>query len=379
MLLLQHAHQQLSGMTLDLEIQPIASWHTFDARPLVISGPCSVENEAQVLQTAQALATDGRITMLRGGIWKPRTRPNAFEGIGAEGLPWLKSAGEATGLPVATEVARGEHVEAALKAGIDVLWMGARTTVNPFSVQEIADALKGIDVPVFIKNPISPDLALWIGALERVNRAGITRLAAVHRGFATFQKTTYRNAPMWEIPIELKTLCPELDVVCDPSHIAGQRGLLQKVAQRAIDLDMTGLMIEAHIDPDNALSDAKQQVTPVGLSKLLNDLTVRTAQSANPEFHNQLEELRAAIDELDDELLKKLAARMDIAEQIGHYKRENQVTILQIKRWEEIIRNRMSKGEALGLSDDFLNKILQAIHKESILRQTAVMNSETVS
>ena len=365
-------------MTLDLSIQPLSNWLQFDGRPMVISGPCSVESEEQVIATAKALAADGKVNMLRGGIWKPRTRPNAFEGMGAQALPWLKKAGELTGLPTATEVARAEHVEAALKAGIDVLWIGARTTVNPFSVQEIADALQGVDVPVFIKNPIRPDLALWIGALERVNRAGIQRMAAVHRGFATYKKSLYRNAPMWEIPIELKTLCPQLDIVCDPSHIAGQRHLLAKVAQRAIDLDMTGLMIEAHITPDSALSDAAQQVTPNGLNNLLEDLTVRTAVSSNPEFYDQLEELRNMIDELDDELLKKLAARMDIAEQIGHYKRENKVTILQIKRWEEVIRNRMAKGETLGLSDEFLKKVLQAIHKESILRQTAVMNSDPV-
>lgn len=365
-------------MSLHLDIEPLSAWLPTHNKPLLISGPCSVETEQQVLETAQALAQTGHVGMLRGGIWKPRTRPDAFEGKGAEGLPWLKAAGVATGLPVATEVARAEHVEAALDAGIDVLWIGARTTVNPFSVQEIADALRGTNVPVFVKNPISPDLGLWIGALERVNRAGVKRLAAVHRGFATYGKTMYRNAPMWEIAIELKTLCPSLDIICDPSHIAGKRELLLRVAQRAIDLDMSGLMIEAHISPETAWSDAAQQVSPSALNELLQQLTVRTAQSTNPEFHNQLEELRRMIDELDDELLKKLAARMDIAEQIGHYKRENKVTILQIKRWEEIIRNRMAKGETLGLSDDFLTKILQAIHKESILRQTAVMNAEAV-
>ena len=368
----------MRSMTLDLPIQSLATWLDVPAHPMIISGPCSVESEAQTLATAKALAASGQVSMLRGGIWKPRTRPNAFEGVGAKGLPWLKRAGEATGLPTATEVARAEHVEAALKAGIDVLWIGARTTVNPFSVQEIADALQGVDIPVFIKNPISPDLALWIGAMERVHRAGINRLAAVHRGFATYKKSHYRNAPMWEIPIELKTLAPQLDIICDPSHIAGDRSLLAKVAQRAIDLDMSGLMIEAHIDPDNALSDARQQVTPDGLHALLGELTVRTAVSSNPEFYDQLEELRTMIDQLDDELLKKLAARMEIAEQIGHYKRENKVTILQIKRWEEVIRNRMSKGEGLGLSEEFLKKMLQAIHKESILRQTAVMNSDPV-
>jgi chorismate mutase len=316
-----------------LKITPLKDWLPQVKKPLIISGPCSAETEKQVIATAIELAKTNRVNVLRAGIWKPRTRPNTFEGVGEKGLAWLKKAGVETGLPVATEVANAQHVDACLKNGIDILWIGARTTVNPFSVQEIADAVKGVDIPVFVKNPINPDLQLWMGALERINNAGITKIAAIHRGFSSFEKTPFRNAPKWEIAIELKTICPELDIICDPSHIAGNRALLPFIAQKALDLDMNGLMIESHIHPQTALSDASQQITPDALFQMLNELTIRESTSINKEFKSQLESLRTMIDELDEEIIQKMASRMKIAEKIGEYKKENNVTILQVKRW----------------------------------------------
>ncbi|MEM9022191.1 MAG: chorismate mutase [Bacteroidota bacterium] len=358
-----------------LEITPISDWLGAADRPIIVSGPCSVETEAQTLNTALEIARHQPIHLLRGGIWKPRTRPSSFEGVGAIGLPWLKRAGNAIGVPVTVEVANAQHVEACLEHQIDVLWIGARTTVNPFSVQEIADALRGVDIPVMVKNPVNPDLQLWLGALERVNQAGITRLAAVHRGFSSNESTPFRNAPNWQIPIELMSLCPELPLICDPSHIGGQRSLLAAIAQKAMDLNMDGLMIEAHIDPDNALSDRQQQVLPKALAALLKGLTVREADSSSREFRNQLESLRSLIDEVDEALLQKLSERMKIVEKIGEYKLENNVTILQIKRWNEILRSRTEIGSALGLTNDFILELLNQIHKESITRQTRIMNS----
>jgi chorismate mutase len=361
---------------LKLNIVPIREWLPSQENLVIISGPCSAESEKQMLSTALALAKTGKVNALRAGIWKPRTRPNSFEGMGEPALKWLKDAGRATGLPVATEVANAQHVELCLKNGIDILWVGARTTVNPFSVQEIADALKGVDIPVMVKNPVNPDLQLWIGALERINQAGITKIAAIHRGFSSFEKTAFRNAPKWEIAIELKTLCPELPIICDPSHISGNRELLPFVSQKALDLAMEGLMVESHIHPQSALSDAAQQVTPENLSVMLGGLVVRESISKNKEFKNQLEELRKMIDEFDEEIVQKFASRMQIAEKIGEYKRDNNVTILQVKRWEEVTGKWVSLASALGLSDDFTRKLLQLIHKESIRMQTAVMNRE---
>lgn len=354
--------------------QTLANWLPKAARPVIISGPCSAETEEQVIQTARELAALGRVSLLRAGIWKPRTRPNSFEGVGSVGLAWLKRAGIETGMPVTTEVANAEHVEQCLKAGIDVLWVGARTTANPFSVQEIADSLKGVDIPVMVKNPINPDLQLWIGALERLNGAGITKLGAIHRGFSTDEKSPFRNTPRWGTAIELKRLFPELPIICDPSHIAGDRELLALVAQKALDMDFDGLMIESHIRPGMALSDARQQVTPVQLEALLNGLIVRSSRSENPEFRNLLEELRQEIDVLDDELFEKLSARMAIAEKIGYYKKDHQVTILQIERWDAIIQKHGGNGAALGLDEEFVKNVLKLIHKESIRRQTRVMN-----
>ncbi|MEJ6737088.1 MAG: chorismate mutase [Flavobacteriales bacterium] len=360
-------------MKLDLNIADKSTWLSKNA-PIMISGPCSVESEEQMMQTAKEIAKTRKVSILRGGIWKPRTRPNSFEGVGEEGLMWLKNAGLEVGLPVATEVANAEHVEACLKKGIDVLWVGARTTVNPFSVQEIAEALKGVDIPVFVKNPIIPDINLWIGALERLNAVGINKLAAIHRGFASCDKSSYRNTPMWKIPIELKLMCPELPMLCDPSHITGDKDLISYVAQKALDLDMEGLMIESHINPLVARSDAKQQVTPIELDTLLSDLIIREKHSKSEEFINKLEQLRSVIDDLDEELINKFASRMEIIEKIGAYKGENNVTILQLERWEKILSNRTFLASKVGLSDDFIKKMLELVHQESIRLQTQVMN-----
>jgi chorismate mutase len=357
-----------------LQLEPISSW-TKTERPLIISGPCSAETEDQMVATAKQIAATGKVHALRAGIWKPRTRPGQYEGAGEEGLKWLIRAKQETGLPVATEVANAAHVEACLKAGVDILWVGARTTVNPFSVQEVADALKGVDVPVLVKNPINPDVELWLGALERINKAGITKLAAIHRGFSSFEKGPFRNAPMWDLAIELKTRVPELDIVCDPSHIAGNRDLISFISQKALDLDMAGLMIESHINPDAAWSDAKQQVTPAVLGKIISELVVRTASSESKTFKDTLSVLRDQIDQLDDEIMSRLASRMKISEKIGQYKKENNVTILQVNRWEEIVQTRIALCKAMGLNEEFTNELLKLIHHESIQVQTKVMNT----
>lgn len=364
-----------SGKKIDLDLIPLEEWYPGLQRPLFIAGPCSAESEEQMMTTAAGIAEKGRVQILRAGIWKPRTRPGSFEGRGEQALPWLSNAGKKYGLLTATEVANSVHAEAALKAGIDILWIGARTTVNPFSVQEIADALAGVDVPVFVKNPIHPDLQLWLGALERINRRGIKKLGAIHRGFSSFGHSPFRNAPQWELAIELKSYAPALPVLCDPSHISGNTELIPLVAQKALDLDMSGLMIETHINPSLALSDAQQQVNPDGLEFILSHLIVRRATTENQEFRDVLEELRSRIDELDDEIVQKLADRMNIAEKIGEYKRDNQVTILQVQRWDEIISKRKLQAEKMGLSAEFIRSLLDLIHQESIRRQTGVMNN----
>lgn len=347
-------------------------------KPLIISGPCSAETENQMVTTAKQLAATGKVHALRAGIWKPRTRPGQFEGAGEKGLEWFVTAKKETGLPITTEVATAAHVEACLKAGVDILWVGARTTVNPFSVQEIADALKGVDIPVMVKNPVNPDLELWIGALERLNRAGITKLAAIHRGFSSFEKGPFRNAPMWDLAIELKTKVPGLEMLCDPSHISGNRELIAMVSQKALDLDMAGLMIESHLNPDEAWSDAKQQVTPAVLGKIVEGLAVRTVNSDNKNFKDTLGVLRDQIDRIDDEIMQKMASRMKISEKIGQYKRENNVTILQVNRWEEIVQTRVSLGKAMGLDEGFMRDLLRLVHHESIQVQTKVMNKSEV-
>src|SRR6201985_1188684 len=361
-------------MKLNLNIEPLNSWIKTGSEPLLIAGPCSAETEDQLVATAHLLAKTGRVSALRAGIWKPRTRPGEFEGIGSIGLEWLKRAKAETGLPTAVEVATAKHVEEALKSGVDILWVGARSTVNPFTVQEIADALKGVDVPVMVKNPVNPDLSLWIGALERINNAGITKLAAIHRGFSSHEKTAFRNEPMWDMAISLKTHAPELPIINDPSHICGNRELLGYVAQKALDLDMQGLMIESHIDPSVAWTDAKQQVTPAALVELIERLTLRKPDVQGHDLKDKLAELRNHIDKIDDVVFQKMAERMQIVEKIGNYKKENGITILQVNRWDEILNKRINYGKALKLSPDFTEKLLELLHTESIRKQTEIMN-----
>ena len=344
-------------------------------RPLIIAGPCSAETEEQVLQTAQQLAQTGKVDIMRAGIWKPRTRPGSFEGIGTKGLPWLQQAKKLTGMPVAVEVATAKQVEDALHFDVDVLWIGARTTVNPFSVQEVADALKGVDVPVLIKNPINPDLELWLGAVERVAKAGINQIGLIHRGFSSYGNTEFRNAPMWHLAIEMKRRFPEMMMINDPSHICGRRDILLDVMQKAIDLDYDGMIIESHIDPDNAWSDAKQQVTPARLAEMLDSITWRREDVDSEAYHAALEKLRQQINHLDDELMQILAQRMKIAEQIGRYKRDNNITILQTNRWNEILDRAFLKGDKLGLSKEFITRYFDAVHMESINHQNKIMNS----
>jgi chorismate mutase len=346
----------------------------WNKRPLIISGPCSAETEEQVLATVQGLAATGKVDMVRAGIWKPRTRPGSFEGIGTKGLPWLQQAKKLTGLPMAVEVATAKQVEDALHFEVDVLWIGARTTVNPFSVQEVADALRGVDVPVLIKNPINPDLELWTGAVERVAKAGIKQIGLIHRGFSSYGNTEYRNAPMWHLAIEMKLRNPGMMMINDPSHICGRRDILLDVAQKAIDLDYDGLMIEAHIDPDHAWSDAKQQVTPARLAEMLDQIIWRKEDVNSEEYHAALEKLRQQINHLDDEMMQILGQRMKIAEKIGEYKKNNNITILQTNRWNEILQRAFDKGEKLDLSREFITKYFDAVHMESIQHQNRVMN-----
>ncbi len=360
---------------MSLELTGVKEWGIKNERPIMIAGPCSVETEEQVMQTAIRLK-DSNLDVLRGGIWKPRTRPNTFEGVGSIGLNWLKDAGRAIGVPVTTEVANSKHVYEALRAQIDILWIGARTTVNPFAVQEIADAVRGIDIPVLVKNPINPDLSLWMGALERLNKAGITKLGAIHRGFSTHGKSKWRNKPHWEIPIELKRQIPDLPIIVDPSHITGKRELIHPVSQKALDLDFNGLMIESHITPDKALSDAAQQITPERLIEIKIALLLRDSTTSNEAFLDQLEELRDSIDSVDDRIINILAERMQIARQIGECKKTNNITILQKSRWDEIFTKRKDSGVKVGLTEDFMKDLYMSIHKESIRQQETVMNDE---
>lgn len=339
--------------------------------PFIIAGPCSAETEVQVLETVKLIAQQcPQVNLLRAGIWKPRTRPNSFEGIGSIGLPWLKNAGNEVGLPVSTEVANAKHVEEALKAGIDVLWIGARSTVSPFIVQEIADALRGVKIPVMVKNPVNPDLALWIGALERLSQVGIKDLAAIHRGFSSYNKTKYRNVPNWEIPIELKRQFPELPIICDPSHIGGSRDLIFTLSQQAMNLQFNGLMIETHLNPDDAWSDAAQQVKPSVLGEILHQLKTNQQEASDSSQFPELNVYRQEIDRLDNYMLELLAERMNIATEIGKYKKTNHIAIHQPKRWAATIKRALEIGATNGLSEAFILELFQKIHKESIDKQS---------
>jgi chorismate mutase len=348
----------------------------WNKRPLIISGPCSAETEEQVIETATRLAATGKVDMLRAGIWKPRTKPGMFEGIGVKGLPWLANAKKVSGLPIAVEVATAKHVEMALQFDVDLLWIGARTTVNPFSVQEVCDALRGVDVPVLIKNPINPDLELWSGGIERLQKVGMKEIGMIHRGFSNYGNTEFRNAPMWHLPIEMKRRFPDMLIICDPSHICGNRTGLQEISQKSIDLDFGGLMIESHIDPDKAWSDAKQQITPERLSEMLGELKWRLENTDEKEFVTALAKLREQINQVDDEIMALLGQRMKISNRIGEYKRENNITILQTNRWNEILGKAYIKGEKLDLSKDFITKYFDAVHMESINHQNKIMNEE---
>lgn len=342
------------------------------AGPFLVTGPCSAETEEQVHAVVNDLADRKLVNLIRAGIWKPRTRPDSFEGIGEVGLKWLVDAGRSVGLPVATEVANKQHVDLALKAGVDVLWLGARTTVNPFTVQEIADALTGVSIPVMIKNPVNPDLELWLGAFERFEKAGITDLVAIHRGFSVYKHPKYRNVPNWEIPIALKERRPDITVICDPSHITGKRELIAEVAQKALDLNFEGLMIETHPDPENAWSDASQQVTPGALEEIMNGLVVRS-KDISGEFASYLDEVREKIALLDDRLFELLTARMALSEEVGKFKRENNITILQQEHWAKLIASRLNKHEDYNLTQLFIRQLMDAIHQESIRHQVKIM------
>jgi chorismate mutase len=355
-----------------LNLEPFTLPGLKTERPLVISGPCSAETEEQVLDTARKLSKNG-VQIFRAGIWKPRTRPLSFEGHGAKALKWLQKAKQETGMYMATEVANVKHVYEALKYGVDILWIGARTTANPFAVQEIADALNGVDIPVLVKNPINPDVELWLGAIERINNAGITKLAAIHRGFSSYESSIYRNPPQWEIPIELKRKAPELPIITDPSHICGNWENLFDISQKAMDLNFDGLIIESHHNPEEAWSDAKQQITPEELKTMLDKLVLRT-EELDKEQQATIEELRVQIDKYDDMVIDTFQKRMEIAEQIGRYKKENNITILQTKRWDEILNKRIKQGEMKNLSPDFITKIFRAIHQESINHQEKIMS-----
>ena len=356
-----------------MEMQLKSRFKKSDGKPFVIAGPCSAESETQVIETAKELAQQG-VDLFRSGIWKPRTRPDSFEGVGKVGLKWMKQVKEETGLKVTIEVAKRDHVFEALKHGIDVLWLGARTTVNPFSVQEVADAMEGVDIPVLIKNPINPDLKLWIGAIERIYKAGVTEIGVIHRGFSYHGETKYRNVPRWQIPIELKRHFPDLAIICDNSHICGRRDILLDVAQKALDLDFDGFMTEVHPTPDDAWSDAAQQITPSQFKDLVDQLVIRTTSTSNTKVLEHIEHLRHEIDEIDNELINLLGRRMSLAEGIGEYKKRNNISILQPSRWNEILETATAKGQIKGLSEEFMAVFLKAIHQESINHQAKVMN-----
>lgn len=363
----------MKKQTLDID----SNWLGPKNELYIVAGPCSAESEEQVLETARAVARIEQVTAFRAGIWKPRTRPSSFEGVGREGLKWLKTAKEETGLATAVEVAKASHVSEALEFGIDILWVGARTSASPFAVQEIADALRGVNVPVWVKNPVNPDLQLWIGALERLNNAGIRRLGAIHRGFTTTEQIPYRNAPHWGIPVELKRFAPELPIICDPSHIAGAAQFIERISQNALDLTMSGLMIETHPDPPKALSDAEQQLRPDELAAILSNLKIRNTYRVNGGTENELTKLRQAGDAVDYELLEIIARRMEIVKKIGGYKKKHNMKILQAERWKHVVEDRMAKGRELGLDDKLVLNIYELLHECAIRLESEVINEDS--
>lgn len=352
------------------DIKPIKFCGVDSKRPVVIAGPCSAETEEQVMETAMDLAKNG-VRIFRAGIWKPRTKPGGFEGVGSVGLTWLQEVKKETGMLVATEVANKQHVEEALNSGVDVLWIGARTSANPFAMQEIADSLVGADVPVLVKNPVNPDLELWIGAMQRIYNAGIRQIGAIHRGFSAYGKHLYRNMPQWHIPIELRRRMPELTLICDPSHIGGKRELVAPLSQQAMDMGFDGLIVESHCDPDRAWSDKSQQVTPEVLNFILNMLVVRdTTQTTE-----SLTLLRQQIDQIDNDLLEALSKRMRISREIGQYKKEHSMPVVQTGRYDDILNSRAAAAEELGMNGDFMKTVYQAIHEESVRQQIEVLNN----
>jgi len=356
---------------MELELEPLKLEGVEEKRPLVIAGPCSAETEEQVLNTAKQLADKG-IKVFRAGVWKPRTKPGGFEGNGEKALPWLKEVKEQTGMLTSTEVATPEHVEMCLKYGVDILWIGARTTANPFAMQALADSLKGVDIPVLVKNPVNPDLELWIGGMERLNQAGIKRMAAIHRGFSSYDKKIYRNLPMWQIPIELRRRIPNLPIICDPSHIGGQRELIAPLCQQAMDLGLDGLIVESHCNPDQAWSDAKQQVTPDVLDYIINLLVIRSETVST----EGIVMLRKQIDELDNQLMDLLAKRMRVCREIGQYKKEHNMTVLQTARYGEILDKRGAQGSLCGMDAEFVRNIFEEVHEESVRQQMEIVNQK---
>lgn len=362
-------------MKTELELKPVSEWNLFPdgQRPLIIAGPCSAESEIQVMQTARGLKAIGA-TVFRAGIWKPRTHPNTFEGVGTAGLKWLQRVRNELGMKVATEVASERHIFDCIKYRVDMVWIGARTTANPFLVQEIADALRDTDIPVLVKNPVNPDLDLWVGALERLNQAGIRKIGVIHRGFSTSEKIRYRNAPGWQTAIELRMMYPSLPFFADPSHMGGSREYLQEISQRALDLGLDGLMIESHCDPSCALSDAHQQLTPVALGQLLDKLRVRETDSDSPDYKENIDQLRAQIDIMDENILSIINSRMEISRSIGRYKKEHNIAIIQTSRWDSILSQMVEKGRAYGLSETFVTALFNAIHEESVQEQNRILS-----
>ncbi len=355
-----------------MEIEQTVSWGFGDG-PMIIAGPCSAESQEQLLATAVALKAGGRTKLFRAGLWKPRSRPSSFGGEGLRALEWLRKVKETTGLPVAVEVASALHAEACLKAGIDAVWLGARTVSNPFSVDEIVSALRGTSQPVMVKNPLSPDIDLWMGAIERVYSAGIRKIAAIHRGFTPYEKSRYRNIPKWELAIELRSRIPSLPVICDPSHMSGKAGLVPEIAQKALDMNMAGLMVEVHPDPPHALSDREQQLDPAGFATMMENLVFRRSTSDDSGFRDRLEEMRNQVDSIDHQLIELVASRMRISVEMGEFKCRNDVTVFQLERWLEILRTRTQHGISEGLDEEFVGTLVRLIHEESIRCQDRVM------